>query len=261
MFQLDRINQFIEENKYRIEEKNSLHSRCIDGRYEHQDGLPALAKPGADVGDLVNLMSANREYALNIENDEIVQAFLETIGGWENFSVHTDTNHSHDEKLYYCRFFNQVSSDPEAFGIMHTDVEFIENLLKDHEVKFNSPILHGENQEQAVIIIKSNFYSLFSHSHNPFFQAFIYHKTLDNTRRRLLAKKILPYVKFEGVDLTEEYIYEITSQTADNQFLEVLSRIARNLPLIEAKIHEDGSFETIQLDTDEVEEDEDEKYE
>ena len=45
---LGDLRVFVEANSYPVE--NRVVSRCIDGRYSSEDGLPALAIPGADIG-------------------------------------------------------------------------------------------------------------------------------------------------------------------------------------------------------------------
>ena len=45
-------------------------SRCIDGRYVGNE-LEPLAKPGADIGDLLMVFAANLEYGLEIESEKI----------------------------------------------------------------------------------------------------------------------------------------------------------------------------------------------
>jgi hypothetical protein len=203
-----------------------------------------LAKPGADIGDLIMLMSTNTEYQLEFSKETLIDVFIQMIGGWEKFKCHTDEDHKTNTNVFIGdSYYEQVFTDPEAFSIKKDDMEYIQNILQTHEKEITCTILNGDHEERAMLMVKSDKYSMYSKQEKPFFEAFIYQKTLDNKRRRLLAKNLLPHVPLKGIQFTEEYLYEVMSQVADNQLLEIVSRLAKNIPIFDVVIDESGNAE------------------
>lgn len=244
---LEQTRDFIEENKYTFDPEGWNVARCIDGRYAKKADLAPLAKPGADIGDLMMLLSTNNEYQLGFTAEMLFNVFIEVIGGWKNFRAHTDTHHNDPAHIFFGdSYFHQAFVDPEAFSLTKVDMEYIHDLLESHEKDYEFTVLEGDHEERAVVIVKSKTFSIYPQRNTPFFQAYIYQKTLDNKRRRLLAQHLLPHIPLEGIQFTEEYLYEVMSQVADNQFLEIINRLAKTLPIFDASIDSQGVLELIE---------------
>lgn len=277
------VEELVRENRYRVGERDWFLSRCIDGRYESklkvksqkskiEPQLEPLAKPGSDIGDLLTIFAARREYGLEIENEKIFKAVLKTVGGWKNFRFHTD-NHSLNSNnqiskpkqtpisnyqflisnsFLGCGHFKQASKEPEAYGLVSEEIEMINDFLKKAIKKgARCTILKGEHLEGAVFIVKSTSWSLLpqlikKETEIELTEIFIYQKTLDDRRRKILAKNLLSDVK-APFSFDEEYLYQILSQVADDQLLETINRLAKDLPVFEVVIDEEGMFEIKEL--------------
>lgn len=264
------IESFVEENRYLVNKESWFLSRCIDGRYEKEiknqkskvKNLEPLAKPGADIGDLMMVFSANNEYGLLIEEEKIFAAVLKTVGGWRNFRFHTDEhslnpnnqipNSKQISNFSGCGHFKQAGKDPIAYGLEENQIKLIsEFLVKAKKNGAKCEVLAGEHLESAVLMIEGERWSIYPQLVSQEFpnepiEVFVYQKTLDDKRRRILTKNLLPYVK-ASFSVEEEYLYQVLSQVADNQLLETLSRLAKDLPMYEVLFEKDGEFEIRQL--------------
>ena len=242
----EQVEIFVNENKYEFDQGQWYLSRCIDGRYDVREDLEPLAKPGADIGDLMIALATNHQYALNLKPEVVLEVLIDTVGGKENFSIHMDDHVIHSknklEQCVSCGHFGQAFADPEAYGLEKHDVDFIAKALQELKSdKARNIILTGEHTEQAVIIVKSQNYSVAPRmiKEGRVTECFVYQKTLDDKRRRLLAENLLPHIKVDR-EINEEYIYEILTTVADQQLFETLARIAPEYPIYNVKIDEEG---------------------
>jgi hypothetical protein len=254
---IEEVEELVLENRYPVDEETWFLSRCIDGRYqstseveeERSDGktsevkLEPLAKPGADIGDLMMVFAANKEYGLEIESKNIFKAVLETVGGFENFRFHTD--YHNQQSFLGCRHFKQGLNDPQAYGLAEDDIATISQFLSKIKKKgATGKVLEGEHLESAVLIIKGDSWSISPQLvfNRELIEIFVYHKTLDNRRRRILSQHLLPHVK-AVFPVDEEYLYQILSQVTDDQLLETVTRLAKDLPIYDVKFEKNGEFE------------------
>jgi hypothetical protein len=124
--------------------------------------------------------------------------------------------------------------------------------LEEHKKSINHVVLEGEHCESAIVVIKGNTHSVYP-SFNPIgednkvfpylTQVFVYHRTLDNERRKQIVQAMLPYVKLPNI--TADYLYEVLSQVADDQLLEIVATLAPHLPLYEVEFESNGKFEVV----------------
>lgn len=268
------INHLIRKNRIPVFEDNWFLSRCIDGRYEIKTNgqsdrqekktkfLEPLAKPGADLGDLMMVFSANFQYHLGLKREEIFQAFLKTIDGWQNFRFHTD-NHFLNPKIkslnpsgisnsqapinnfFGCGHFREVVKDPEAYGLINQDIEAIYQFIKQGLAnKTQLEILRGDHKENGVLIVKSDNFSVAPQAviGEELFMIFVYHKSLDDKRRKKLVKNIILTVGSNN-SFDEDYLYQSFSQVADDHFLETINRLAPDLPVYEVIFNNENEFE------------------
>lgn len=261
------INQLIRKNLYPVHENNWFLSRCIDGRHLNNSklktqrskpfkSLEPLARPGADVGDLMAVFSANFQYQYGLEKEEIFQAFLKTISGWSNFRFHSD-NHFFNLKFqsstlnlplssfFGCGHFREAAKSPSDYNLVREDIEAIFDFLKEGlKNKIQPEILFGDHCESGVLIIKTDNFSVYPQMvlGEEFFMIFVYQKALDDKRRRLLVKNLMPFVK-NSFSLDEDYIYQSLSQVVDDHFLETINRLGPDLPVYEVVFFNENEFE------------------
>ena len=179
----------------------------------------------------------------------ILDVLISTIGGRENFRIHTDGHiHNHKVKLEQCLscgHFGQAFLNPSAYGLEKEDVNFISGALQQLKLeRVMDNILDGEHLEQGVIILKSQNYSIAPKTKkgDKVNECFIYHKTLDDRRRRLLAENLLPHIMTEK-DIDAEYVYEILTTISDQQLFETVERIAPEYPIYNVDISDEGEVE------------------
>ena len=92
--------------------------------------------------------------------------------------------------------------------------------------------------------MESENYSVYSNQQTR--RLFLYQKTLDNHRRKLLAQNLLKKIQLP-ISLTEDYLYEILTTTFDNQLLTIIELINKNLPFFKADFDEDEELTITQL--------------
>lgn len=157
------------------------------------------------------------------------------------------------DELLGCGHFKQAAKNPKAYGLTGEEIEKINKFLEKALKKGAECVtLKGEHEEGAVLVVKADDWSIAPKlvSENVTgeqfgsgaIEVFVYQKTLDDQRRRALAKNLLslinPSIKFD-----QEYLYEILSQVSDNHLFETLQRLAKDLPTFEVKFERRGDFE------------------
>lgn len=258
-----QIQLLVKENSYKVDEKNRFLSRCIDGRYENkskvksqkskvEENLPALAIPGADLGELALLIACANDFGLEVDYEKVFQSLVEVIGGLKNFSYHTDFHHG--GLALGCGHFSQILKDFVAYNLQKRDIKFLEEKLKFLQRNSVLPvILEGNHDEGAILIVKGNFgvyprFVIETEEGKKEVSIFVYHQTLVDERHRLLVKRLIDNkaIKlFDGLD--QEYLYEVLSQEAENHLLETVNRLAFDLPIFKVVFNNDGRFKLTSL--------------
>lgn len=246
----EEAKAFVKRNIYEFNPDDWMLSRCIDGRYEPNDTLEPLAKPGGDGGDLLIIKATCEKYGIELRDDDILDSLIEVVGGIKRIRFHTDVHAQHDKlgTARGCGHLKQASIDPEAYGVTSKDIDYIFDSLDSYKQQGSSEtILAGDHLESAIIVIKSEIYSVKSMEvrNGISTQVFVYQKTLDNKRRRLLAKSLAN--KMIGAFRSEaEYLYQALSETSDEQLLETLNRLAKELPMYEVVVDIGGNVEIVE---------------
>lgn len=239
----EEVLKFIDTNKFEVTDANTKTSRCIDGRYEDSTAMPALAKPGADAGDLMIAFAALNSLGVDVENQQVLKLALDNIGGPQKFSFHTDTHQETDTPGLGCGHLKQSKLDPKSYGLKKDQIEFIfSSLPKLIESGANQANLEGTHQEQMVLIINSEKYSVkpLSKTDGGDLQAFVYHQTLDSKRQETLASALSKNFSSEGVSTSE--ILEAVQNAAQKQLGETAKRLAGSLPVHTISISDEGDI-------------------
>lgn len=237
----EEVLDFINSNKFGIS-GNHTSSRCIDGRYEDNSPLPALAKPGADAGDLMIAFAACNELGIDIDNSQILDSVLSVIGGPSNFSFHSDHHASADTPGLGCGHLKQAKLDPGSYELRLDQIEYIFSILPQLlNQDATQIILNGDHQEKMVLIINSDKYSVKPSREDGLGikQSFIYHQTLDTERQKKLAQSLSSNINF--VNLPEGKILEAVQAVTQKQLGETAKRLAGSLPVYNVSISNDGT--------------------
>jgi len=235
----NQINSLVLENRYPVDEGFRYISRCIDGRYENNRNLPALALPGADIGELAGLFATSRTYGFELNQDAAFEGLLGLINGAANFHFHIG-----------CGYLGQIEHDPQVYNLNTDETTFIKKQLDNLKVQgAKEIILNGEHNESAIIMINGNFGLL------PRFvvdkdttSVYVYHTSLISNRHKKLAQKLMEKKAvelFAGLD--DEYLRHALSETMENHFYETLKRLAPGLPLYNVTFSDDGNFKIVEM--------------
>lgn len=241
----EKAREFVKKNSYEIPEGPSrLAARCVDGRYDGKDILPPLARAGGDVGYLMAGLAAVRRLALELPADEVLDAIIQSIGGIQNFSLHTDTHAANDKVgvRMGCGHFKNASKDFETYGLTSGDIDFInESLAYLIQQGTKEIVLEGSHSEQAVFIINSKTHSLKPMAADGT-QAFVYHKTLDGERIALIADILAKKLEERKPNPKEEDIVKALQEASDAQLAETVRRLADGLPVYTIDIAKGGKI-------------------
>lgn len=250
----EHIRELVAGNAYIPDPKTRFISRCIDGRYPNDKGLPALAVPGADIGELALLLATANAFGFEIQEKAAFQALVDTVSGEENIRMHTDSHATSSEVASGCGHMRQISHTPSDYHLTEKQVASIKSMFeaakkqKAHEV-----VLHGEHKEGAVVIVRGQ-YGLYPHY---IFETeegiqegemFIYHQTLADERHRVLAKKLIKgdiITLHDGCD--EDYLYQVISHEAEEHLMTTAKRLAVGLPLYHVVFDTKGQGEVKEM--------------
>lgn len=251
-----QIHELVASNRYKVHPDTKSLSRCIDGRYENSDSLPALAIPGADLGEIMVVLAAGNDYGFDVDAEKTVKVLTEIVGGMKNLSFHTDSHANPKQAAAGCGHVKQALLDPEAYKLRSKQVSFIQNLSnKLRESGANETKLHGEHEEGAVLMIEGNYgimpqYMVETDAGQKKAEVFIFHRTLTDQRRRLFANKLVENnaVKlYNGCDA--EYLYEVLSNMTDEHLFETSTKLAKGLPIYGIIFDENGGFKVKEMET------------
>ncbi len=245
-----QVEKFVDQNKFPITPAN-LQSRCVDGRpavAEQGEYLPAVSKPGSDVGDLMIALGSLNELGLKIAPEKVLEIILENNGGVQNFKFHTDS-HTEDKQVgpgLGCGHINKATIDPEDYHLTSEQTEFIKNVLPSLlEKGAKQVVLHGDHEEQAVLVVLSSKYGVRPYTDEA--QAFIYQQTLHQQQLDSLAKPLSKYLASIGQEIDESKLRLTIDQVFAKQLGATLSRIAKGLPMYKVEISDVGDVQVENL--------------
>lgn len=241
---LENIQELVSKNKYKVDPKKKFLSRCIDGRYENSEDLPALAFPGADIGELVLIFATANSYGFEINKERVLNSFLKVVGGKENFRFHTDSHADPKIPAGGCGHWQQVNLEPKAYNLEQSQIDFITKNLNIGK----SITLHGQHMEGAILIIKGNYsvypqHNLETDQGKKMVEVFVYHQSLVDGRHREIAKELIKdgAVEFKNGE-DEEWLYNAFSDVAENHLMETAKRLAKRLPIYFVVFNDDENF-------------------
>lgn len=239
---LDEAQTFVEMNSKLLDGTNK-YSRCIDGRYENAGDLAMIAKPGADVGDVMVLFGALNFLKISLPNEAVLAVVVEAVGGPQHFNFDTDDQTEPTDFAAGCDHFAQARYNPEAYGLTAEQISFISTQLAGLvQQGARQEVLHGNYAEQAVIVVDSE-----SHSISPLLHlgdnvraAFVYQKTLHTQHLDVLAKKLQEALAVNGQAIEQDALRTAIYDASAKQLGATLKLLAKNLPVFTALIDEQG---------------------
>lgn len=256
LLNIEQIQQLITHNRYKVDEKHKYVSRCVDGRYENEENLPALAIPGADLGEVGLIAATGTEFGFEVDVEKTFVTLQKFLGGIKNIRFHTDSHADPKIPAGGCGHVKQMMTDFEAYKLTSEQVKELRDIAeKAKKNKATEVTLYGEHEEGAILIVNGNYavwprFRVESDEGEQEVQVFVFHKTLVDERHRLLAQKLIDNdaVKLcEGCDA--EYLYEVLSNMTETHFFETAKRLARGLPLYNVMFKESGEFKVTEIGT------------
>jgi len=245
-----QVSLFVQENKYRPAAGTEKISRCIDGRYENETDLPALAFPGADAGELALIFATAQTYGFGVDRAKAYKALLATVGDKKQMRFHSDSHADKKEALSGCGHIKQMKLDAQAYGLAKEDVDFIvSSFTKLREEGVAETDLHGEHGESAVLLIRGEWGvypkgTVKGETGDKRTEVFVYHQTLVDLRHREFAKELIAAGAVDlGDGRDEEYLYEVLCDVSETHLMETARRLASGLPIFEVTFDKDGGFD------------------
>lgn len=236
------VEAFVQRNKYMFSQNQWMLSRCIDDNNEGIGRSNPLVKPGADVGDFIVVKATCQEYGIELDNKNILSSLIEIVGGSDKINIHTLSSVHQDDSHYRydCDYLKQAVEHLKEYGLLQ-DIKWLDSVIKRFQKKSIKTPLIRDSILKGVLIVKSSHYSI-----NPVEKTtktlnhfFVYQKTLDDMRRRILAEKLTK--RIEGLFKPDsEYMYEVMSSVSDEHLIKTLHQVARRLPLYEITIDASG---------------------
>lgn len=248
-----QVNDLILQNKYPVDQSRKFISRCIDGRYEYIVGLPALALPGGELGQLAIIYAAANDYGFVIDHEKVFMVVCEVIGGIKNFSVHSDTN-TYSLKTG-CGHAKALHSNPSAYSLTEKDISLLDTQISyvaEHGAR--ETVVHGDHHEGAMITIRGSYgvyprYDIDVGGIIRTIETFVFHQSLVDERHKVIAKKLVEegaVTLVEGCD--EEYLYTVLTEMTDVHLLETAKCLAKGLPMYAVVFKNEGAFDLEDLD-------------
>ncbi len=206
--------------------------KCVDGRYLPTQASGMIARPGGDCGYVMALLAVNKKKKLGLTPEQCFNAVYKVVSSTKNghFCMHTDHHadpdgHTH-KGLIGCGHVAKAAVDslsPE-YDVDSKDVERFVNYARniaDIMPTMNMVNLSGEHQEEGVLVIKSEDYTV--NAEDPVFHRmfFIYDQTRDIEYLEYLTSKMA----IPGVNFAE------MKRESDLQLTATLHNLASGLPV------------------------------
>lgn len=238
MLSKEQMTDLILENTYTA--KNSVLSRCIDGRYQNSDDIAALAIPGADAGELGAIFALANTFGYTLDMQKALDALIEVVGGVKNIQFHTDSHAEAGKILGGCGHIKQMGVDFERYSLTEEQLDFIKkSFVSLKEQGAQEIVLQGDHREAALLFIKGTYgvlpqFTLGREDGNRKVHIFVFQRTLADIRHRLLAQKLIDTkaIQCEG-GLDEETVFLALSETMEDHLMETTKRLAVGLPIFE----------------------------
>lgn len=234
----EQVYEFVADSIYLPTDSESMLSRGIDGNYLNSPDLPALALPGGDAGELAVLYAAGKVYSFEVDYKKAFEV-LSSLVGEDNFSS-TDS------------YLTQVTKDPSGYSLTEEDINILAAQLKEIKIQKVSP--YGDHHEGAILMVRGNYgilpqATVYTDLGKKDVQVFVYHRSLVDKRRKILAKELVEknaVTLYEGLD--EEYLYEILTDVGDNHFFETIKKTAAGLSLYAVTIDKPSKIDIKELE-------------
>jgi len=236
----EQIISFVNANKIPISAENKL-SRCVDGRYDNLENFPVVAKPGGDAGDMMVAFAAINLLDIKLSHAGITNAIAEVVGGKNKLNFHTDEHAEHEKAGHGmgCGHLKNARLNPDLYGMNQNQIDYIFNelpkLLKEGS---HEEVLHGEHEEQAVIVVVSDKYGLkpLLKTDDGVQEAFIYHQTLHEEQLDKLARVLQMAVADTGKAIEEQEIRVALKEAFGKQLVATLNKLANGKPVYNVRI-------------------------
>ncbi|UFX83012.1 hypothetical protein [Candidatus Absconditicoccus praedator] len=226
-------------------------SVCIDGRYPSTNYEVGVSIPGADLGDLAGMIAFFNNQDIDIKNDDILDVMLEVVGGLKNFSFHTDEHHSNKDYENYsydecigCGHILCELKKPSEYNLTKKDISFLIKTLESLEKEgANNEILYGAHEEEAVLIVNSEKYSIyhtFLDDNKARRQFFVFTPNTIKARHLLIIKKLFQkglIPKNYNYERVKKDIYSMTQKHLN----QTASKLAKGKPLYDVYFDNKGN--------------------
>lgn len=228
------VVKFVDENKFPVIFTN-LQSRCVDGRSpgdEDDSKIPAISKPGADIGDLIIVLAALNKSELKADPNLVLDTIVTTYGGPWSLKFHTDAHAESNGKGpgVGCGHIKFATQHPEDYHLTPEQTEFIlKQLPKLLDKGAKQVVLEGDHDEKAVLVVESDYFGV--KPNNGQKQVFVYQKRLHEHQLDKLAKPLSQRLAAAGTPIDVNSLRLAIDEVFHQQLGATLGRIAQGLPV------------------------------
>lgn len=242
-----------------IPEDHEIESGCVDGRGGYLYSIPVRAFPGADAGLVMNGFAAlNRLLPQDQTNninfyDKVWQIGNDTVGK-DKFRSHTDqaAEDSHKGSCMGCGHMrdallstrvedkDNTNAEDNDYLVTNDQMEYTFKRLSDIQTTTNQVVLQGEHKERAVVLVRSEKFSLKHNIQHPtlgYREVFVYHETLHDKLLSQFSDNLA-----NNFSLNQETVLQELKETFGIQLGKTLENLANGYPLYIVTISDDRTF-------------------
>lgn len=209
--------------------------KCVDGRYLPDQGTGMIARPGADCGYVMALDAINIKKKLGLSPEACFNiVYKAIIKSGDRFGMHTDDHTKGKNGSIGCGHLSTACNKRKArkYDVKSVDMQHIISYacnISEISQGIDMVELHGGHQEQGVLIIHSDKYTVLADNPKLHKMFFIY----DELRDRAFLKELVNTINMPAITF-EDMKYEL-----DMQLYATLRNLALGLPIYDITFRDD----------------------
>ncbi len=222
--------------------------KCVDGRYLPTQGGGMIARPGGDFGYVMALLALNRQKKLGLSPEQCFEAVYAVVSqkGDGHFYMHTDHHADPDASthkgLIGCGHLAKAADAAISakYGVDAQEIVQLVNYARNiaHVMPTMEIVnLEGEHNEEGVLVINSDQYTVNAEDPNLGWMYFIY----DAARDTEYLKYLVGELNIGGVS------FEEMKKESDLQLSATLHNLAKGLPIY--KVSFEGKTPSVVFDS------------
>jgi hypothetical protein len=186
-------------------------AKCVDGGYQEDEAVGALAIPGGHLGVSVSLLRLGftPQEAFSSVYDHVTSS-----GG--QYDWHTDHHEGHGDCEVGCGHCNAAINQSQFYGVESSLVRDLLQIVRDKQAEVQTDekktvdciVLDREHQEKGILVITSEEYTVKPWDQEDNNQYFIY----DIVRHKNFLKKFVEDLNAQGREVDFDKLWKFTEE-------------------------------------------------